>query len=176
MPPSNSDRLSGAALSGLAWYGRFCALGLLLCAIAALVIGILLITNNNPCNQWTTATVVQSCGVNSCCAVDPPNSSNYTCNLLLDYTINGTAYTNIPLTVHSSRLYSAGNKVDICYSTADAKQITLRQADTGTVGIIITVFGALGVFGLSLLNYHVWTNKDSAAKFGTFEVITKAFD
>jgi len=38
------------------------------------------------------------------------------------------------------------------------------------------VFGALGVFGLSLLNYHVWTNKDSAAKFGTFEVITKAFD
>lgn len=164
--------LEAAVTTGLTWYGRLCALGLLLCAVTVLVIGILLIVNNNTCNQFVTATVAPSCGLTSCCVQDPPNSGNYTCNLLLNYKVNGATYTDVPLQTHGS-LYSAGSTVDVCYSSADAKQISLRQNSTTGVGIAMTVVGSVALLGLSVLNYKVWTNDQTAATFGSFEAINR---
>jgi len=164
--------LEAAVTGGLTWYGRLCALGLLLCAVVVLVVGILLIVNNNTCSQFVTATVAPACGLTSCCLQDPPGSGNYTCNLLLNYTINGVAYTDVPLQTHGG-LYSSGSTVDVCYSSADAKQISLKQVNTSGAGIAMTVVGSVAILGLSLLNYKVWTNDQTAATFGSYEALSR---
>lgn len=170
---TSTDKLADVAYTSLSYYGKMWAFGLFCCAVATLVVGIfILATNASPCTQYITATVAQSCGFTSCCSVDTSSSDNYTCNLLLDYTVNGTAYTDVPLLVHSADLYSAGQKVQVCYSTDDAKQITLRQPDNTTVGIIITAVGAVAVIGTSILNFKVWSSKKNAAAFGGFEALS----
>jgi len=169
----NQLNLSGVAISAMSFYGRLCAFGLFIGAVVTLLFGILILVNNHPCSQFVTATVAQSCGLSSCCVQDPPKSGNYTCTLKLNYTVDGKAYENVPLLVHSSQLYQAGGKVDICYSATDPTQITLRAPDGNTVGIILTVFGVIGIIGLGVLNYRVWKNKETAAIFGGFEAISK---
>jgi hypothetical protein len=170
---SDTDQLANVVYGSLSMYGRMWAIILLCVAIATLVVGILLLANNSsPCNQYVTATIANSCGFASCCTIDSSDvNNNYVCNLLLNYTVDGVQYTNVPLTVHSSTLYSAGQKITVCYSTDDAKQITLRQTDNTTAGIVITTIGAISLLGTAFLNYSVWSNKKNAAIFGGFEAL-----
>lgn len=135
-----------------------------LCLILVLFIGsIVSYTNSQPCSQYVTATIANVCGPTACCTSD---GNGYTCNMQLNYMVNGVNYTNIPLTVHGSTQYMSGQTVTICYSSDDAKQISLRGNDSTGIDIAFITISSILLVLFGYLQYKVFVDDKTANAVG----------
>lgn len=165
--------LSQAAGSGLALYGRVSAVGLFLGAVAMLALGIWFTVHHN---KWTHQAKAQILTA-TCGPVD--DNGNRSCKLSITYTVKGVTYPQpgkpaIFVETNGSEAWAVGETVTICYNPNNPSDVVIKSPDTKWLGIVLIVVGALFVLAMGGVLYAVFKNKQAAASFGAFEVITNA--
>jgi hypothetical protein len=151
------------------WYqfwGHFFAFIFFGLSLGVLIASIVSFAENPPCSQYVTATIANTCGgALSCCTSDNASPKNYTCNLQVNYTVNGVDYTNIPLVIHGSSSYQPGQNINICYSSDDAKQISFRPDNTSS-GVATIVLGSILFLLFGSIELAVWIRPETAETIG----------
>ena len=111
------------------------------------------------------------------CTAAVQSEQNYSCNLIVNYTVNGTSYTN-PVTLTNSKQYVVGEQVFISYNINNPNIITAAQLDSHFLGSISLVIGSILLLSCGINFYLSSSSNVYAAGTGistTFGLLKGSF-
>jgi len=111
------------------------------------------------------------------CTAAVQSEQNYSCNLIVNYTVNGTSYTN-PITLTNNKKYAIGDQVFISYNIQNPNIISVAQLDSHFLGSISILVGSALLLSCGINFYLSSSNNAYAAGTGistTFGLLKGSF-